>query len=74
MPEVGRIKVEMIRKAVVFPAPFGPMRPKISPEFTFKLKLSRARMLPKSLVKLAISIARFKHNHASDSCTHRASI
>ena len=32
VPEVGRSRVLTMRRAVVFPAPFGPMSPKISPE------------------------------------------
>jgi len=27
LPEVGKIRVEIVRRVVVFPAPFGPMRP-----------------------------------------------
>lgn len=48
-PEVGKIRVEMIRSAVVFPAPFGPISPKISPDLTVKLRQSRARMFPNTL-------------------------
>lgn len=48
-PEVGKIRVEMIRNAVVFPAPFGPISPKISPDLTVKLRPSRARMFPNTL-------------------------
>ena len=31
VPEVGFSKVAINRKVVVFPAPFGPSKPKISP-------------------------------------------
>ena len=31
MPEVGGVSVVIMRISVVFPAPFGPSKPKISP-------------------------------------------
>lgn len=43
MPEVIRISVDKILKRVVFPLPFGPRSPKISPHETLKLTLSSAR-------------------------------
>src|ERR1035437_7786002 len=45
-PEVGFESPERIRITVVFPAPFAPRNPKISPEYTSKLRLSLATKLP----------------------------
>ena len=42
-PPVGRMSVERIRKSVVFPPPFGPRRPKISPGSTANDTPSSAR-------------------------------
>jgi len=36
LPEVGAVNPEIIRIVVVFPAPFGPRKPTISPFFTSK--------------------------------------
>ena len=57
LPEVGNSRAEIMRNAVVFPAPFGPIRPKLSPDSTLRLKLSKARMAPKSFVRLVIPMA-----------------
>src|SRR4051794_12309613 len=40
-PAVGESKVAIARIAVVLPAPFGPMKPKISPAATSKLTSER---------------------------------
>ena len=42
--------------AVVFPAPFAPRKPKISPSKTLKLMWSTAVKLPKRLVSSLVSI------------------
>ena len=59
LPDVGRIRVHMMRSVVVFPAPLGPIRPKISPGLILKLSLSRARMAPNCLVSPSAFTARF---------------
>ena len=45
-PLVGRISPASIRKVVVFPAPFGPRNPTISPSLMLKLILSTAALRP----------------------------
>ena len=47
LPEVGRNAPLMRLKSVVFPAPFGPSRPSISPARTSKLTSSTATRPPK---------------------------
>lgn len=59
-PEVGRSNVDIILSAVVFPAPLGPMSPKISPGLIARLKPSKARIFPKTLVKSTVSTAELK--------------
>lgn len=46
VPEVGLRVVESSLKAVVFPAPFKPRRPKISPGLQVKLAWSTALINP----------------------------
>src|ERR1700674_317652 len=41
-PDVGRIRPSNIRRVVVFPAPFGPRKPKTSPRCTSRSRLSTA--------------------------------
>jgi len=60
VPEVGNKRVEIMRRAVVFPAPLGPIRPKISPWLTLKLKPSRACMGPNTLTTDSASTATLK--------------
>src|SRR5258708_37163236 len=49
VPLVGFKMVASSRRVVVFPAPFGPRRPKISPLFTSKVTPSRACTVPRFL-------------------------
>jgi hypothetical protein len=56
MPFVGRVRVESIRIVVLFPAPLGPSKPKISPFFMSNVMLSTATKSPKVLVKFWTTI------------------
>ena len=47
LPSVGRRKPVMTLKAVVLPAPFGPIRPTTSPSYTVKLMSAMAMRPPK---------------------------
>jgi hypothetical protein len=47
-----------MRRAVVFPAPFGPISPKVSPFLTLKLNPSTARISPKFLTTFTASTAK----------------
>src|SRR5215207_6004766 len=47
VPEVGAIMVDIIRRVVVFPAPFAPRRPKTSLSRHSKLMPSTARIVPR---------------------------
>src|SRR3974390_56880 len=49
-PEVGTISPERQLKNVDLPAPFGPMRPTISPSFTSRSASATARKLPNTRV------------------------
>ena len=57
-PDVGKSRVLMMRRAVVFPAPLGPMSPYISPCVMLKVSPSSARMLPNCLTRDIASTAR----------------
>src|SRR5437870_2687118 len=46
LPEVGRSRVVSIRTSVVFPAPFGPRRPYVSPGRTSNVTASSAIVSP----------------------------
>ena len=50
VPLVGGTSVVSMRISVLFPAPLGPSRPKISPLRTVKLTLSTASSAPKRLL------------------------
>ena len=50
VPEVGAISVPSVRTVVVFPAPFGPRKPKTSPWATSKETSEKAVRWPKRLV------------------------
>ena len=50
LPECGAIAPVSIRMVVVFPLPFGPRKPKISPRATSKSMPSTAVKSPKRLV------------------------
>ena len=65
VPEVGIMRVLTMRRVVVFPAPLGPMRPKISPCSIWKLNSSKAQMLPNCLTKDFASTARLNNSHLS---------
>ena len=56
-PPVGTVMPVRIRMVVVFPAPFGPRKPKVSPSLTEKEMSLRATSLPKCLVRCETSIA-----------------
>ena len=58
MPEVGLLSPQSMRIAVVFPAPFAPRNPKISPRFTRKEIWSTAVKWPKHLVNWSTSMAK----------------
>ena len=47
LPEVGRSNVVSMRTTVLFPAPFGPRKPKISPALTVRLMPFTALTSPK---------------------------
>src|SRR3989304_2334976 len=55
LPESGFSKPLIKLKVVVLPAPFGPIRPSISPFFTSTLRSLTALSPPKDLLKFAIS-------------------
>ena len=57
VPEVGASNVANIEIVVVFPAPFGPKRPNISPSLISKSKSSTAVNLPNFLVSPAVVMA-----------------
>src|SRR5215467_12179069 len=50
-PELGRIRQASILVVVVFPAPFGPSRPRTSPALTSRLRRSTARLDSNCLVR-----------------------
>src|SRR5438477_3125287 len=50
-PDVGATSVPRVRTVVVFPAPFGPRKPKTSPEVTVKDTSSKAVRPPNRLVR-----------------------
>src|SRR5215211_4449498 len=54
-PSVGRYTPVITLKAVVLPAPFGPISPKIWPRSMAKLTWSRATRPPKRMVRLSSS-------------------
>ncbi len=56
LPDVGEINVQSILIVVVFPAPFGPRKPKIVPSSTSKETLSIAVIFPNCLESLSTSI------------------
>ena len=62
-PDVGKSRVLMMRRAVVFPAPLGPMSPYISPCVMLKVSPSNARMLPNCLTRDFASTARVNCLH-----------
>src|SRR4051794_378805 len=51
-PEVGAMKPAIRLKAVVLPAPLGPIKPRISPACSSNDKPATARKPPKSFVRL----------------------
>ena len=55
-PEVGSDRPARMRIVVVFPAPFGPRKPKISPGATVRLSRSTAVKSPYFFVSSRISI------------------
>ena len=63
VPEVGIMRVLTMRRVVVFPAPLGPMSPKISPCFIWKLNPSRARIFPNCLTRDFASTAKLNNVH-----------
>jgi len=54
-PESGFVKPVIRLNRVVFPAPFGPIRPRVSPATICRLKLSTATIPPNRLLRLFIS-------------------
>src|SRR3979411_3239554 len=56
-PDVGVVSPHSILNVVVFPAPFAPRNPRISPRPTWKLTPSTARTTPKRLTRALASIA-----------------
>src|SRR5579872_3237098 len=52
-PELGFIRVVSMLIVVLFPAPFGPRKPKISPTFISKLTLSTAFIFPKDFERFS---------------------
>ena len=65
VPAVGRMKSSMARIVVLFPAPLGPRKPKISPRATLSEMLFTACTEPYALAKRSISIADGPASNAS---------
>ena len=57
VPELGGSSVVSILIAVLFPAPFGPSKPNIPPDLTWKLIALTAVKLPKRRVSALVSMA-----------------
>ena len=57
VPAVGRCRSRRARMVVVFPAPLGPRKPKISPGSTRRSRSSTARIDPKTLVRPIVTMA-----------------
>ena len=55
-PAVGRKSVARMRIVVVFPAPFGPTKPKTAPSSTVRASSSTAVNLPYCLVSPRVSM------------------
>src|SRR5215212_5141866 len=55
-PDVGRMRSSRIRIVVVFPAPFGPRNPKISPPWTARSTSTMPRNLPYDFVSCVVSM------------------
>jgi hypothetical protein len=51
VPEVGAMRVPSVRTVVVFPAPFGPRKPKTSPRLISNETSSNATLSPKRLLR-----------------------
>src|ERR1700694_5867424 len=60
-PADGRRKPVTRLKTVVFPAPFGPMSPRISPSFTSKERSPTARRPPQCRVSRSTSRSAMRH-------------
>src|SRR5690349_21399992 len=56
LPELGVDNPHNMRIAVVFPAPFAPRKPKISPLYTSSVSSFAAIKSPKRLVSLSVCI------------------
>lgn len=56
LPLVFDIRQQSIRMVVVFPAPFGPRKPKTSPSSTCRLRSSTAVKAPNFFVRFSTSI------------------
>ena len=65
-PEDTPIRPASIRTVVVFPAPFGPRRPKISPSVISRLNPSTATAAPKRRVRPSVRIMRAPTPSESD--------
>lgn len=59
--------VVSIRMSVVFPAPLGPITPKISPSGMFRLTLSTAVSSPNRFVSRSVSTMSFNRSPAEKS-------
>src|SRR2546430_169627 len=75
VPAVGRVKSSIARIVVLFPAPLGPRKPKISPCATLNEIPLTARTAPYDLAKPSTSMAAGPGARAtvSDVVTHRLS-
>jgi hypothetical protein len=60
LPDVGLINVQTMRMLVVFPAPLGPIKPKISPGLMLKLTPSTALICPNCFVNVFACTAKLK--------------
>lgn len=67
-PSSGSVSPDNILRAVVFPAPFGPIRPTISPEPIDRLTLSRTHCCPRFLQIL------FASNFTFGACLHERNL
>ena len=68
LPEVALLKPLSIRIAVVFPAPFAPRNPKISPFLTSNEILSTAVNAPNLFVRFSTDITMSVFKLCSDEC------
>src|SRR3990172_3303039 len=57
LPEVGLVSPRRTRSSVVFPAPFGPRRPKVAPRGTSRVRSRSASIAPKRFARPVVVTA-----------------